>query len=175
MLERGRNGLDWQFDSDAVVAFLGQKEEEAAGAQGEREAAIEQLALPMGHNGGPPLGEEARALRPAELLMLAKLRKLNREEEYELGRLVRVTEVRPVLEKVVATLADQLRMLPRRFGDARGWSAEQIAELRAEIDNMQRQFVGSIGRVCAEPEAANPELDFGQQPAAAGGRSGHGE
>jgi hypothetical protein len=168
VVERGANGRDWQFDSDVVLAFVADKEAERDQADSEREAAVQQLAFPFGHNGGTTLdGNEPAPLKPAELLMMAKVRKLQREEEYELGRLVRVSEIMPALQDALATLRVNFRAMAFRFAEERDWSETETNALLRAIDDCQVACVEHIRRTIGNKADSQPEVELGQGQAAA--------
>jgi len=165
VVERGRNGREWKFDSDLVVEFVKRRDQEREREAACRDEAINQLALPFGHNGGPPLGgeaDQAPPLRPAELLMLAKLRKLQREEDYELGRLVRIADVSPLFKASVTAWRVRIRAAAERFGEQRNWPEAEIAALVKAIEDCQVAFVEDINRACAGKSPAQATLDLEQ-------------
>src|SRR4051794_4751712 len=82
VLEKGGRGRDYWFEHDAVVEFLNARKAEDEAADTERQAALRQIALPLGHNGGPAI-EEVLPARPADLLAIMKIRRMQREEAYE--------------------------------------------------------------------------------------------
>lgn len=111
IVERGWNGRSWRFDVDAVIAFLREKQDER-----KRDALLAQYRLPIQADGpgAPP------SLTPAQQFMMAKLRKLQRDEEYELGRLTRVSEVKESLTQMLIAWRELLHARLREFAEARG-------------------------------------------------------
>ena len=156
VLERGGKGRDWWFESESVVEFLESRRAAEAEADTERQAALRQLSLPMGHNGGPPI-EAGQQLRPAELLMMAKLRKMQRDEAYECGRLLEVTKVVPAVEDMHRELNRDLHRMVRAFGREHGFGDDLMAALDAALSSCQRDSVRRL-QSAISVEEAQPSL-----------------
>lgn len=158
VIERGTNGKDWAFDAIAVRAFLAGKQEEEQRSAAARNEQIRQLSLPMGHNGGPAIDGEVppAPMRPADLLAMAKLRRMEREEAYECGRLVRVTELQATLDELTMTWDAELRTAVRRFGSMHSLSDEMVDELEGMLHACQGRLVAQMRN--PKSSAAEPEL-----------------
>ncbi len=157
VLERGSRGRDYWFDREAVVDFLQSRRAADAEADADRQAAIRQFALPLGHNGGPELEEAEVPVRPADLLALMKVRKLQREEGYACGLLVRAADVGASLGELLRTWSRHQHQMVQQFGRERGLADDLIADLDKALTDTQRTFVAYMQQTLA-PEPAQPSL-----------------
>jgi hypothetical protein len=139
VIERGTNGRDWQFEHEDVVAFLARKRAEDREADAERAATLRQFMLPLGHNVGPPI--EQSCATPAALLALARLRKLQREEAYENGRLVVAAEIERLLEDMLIDWNRMLHATVRQFGRENSLTNELQERLEVALCACQHKFV----------------------------------
>ncbi|WP_428484896.1 hypothetical protein [Rhodopila sp.] len=162
VLDRGGRGRDWRFDHEAVVAFLDGKRADEAAADADRQAALQQAMLPLGHNGGPPMDAEP-SLRPAELLALMKVRRLQREEAYACGRLVEASKVQHALQDLLATWNRELHQALRRFGRERGLADDLVVDLTETLSGCQRRTV-DYAQTVGVAGASQPSL-FGNNAA----------
>ncbi len=156
VLTQGGRGRDWSFDHEAVVAFLNERREADAQADTERQAALRQFALPLGHNGGPPI-DAAPCVRPADQLTLMKVRKLRREEEYACGRLVEAAKVSEALSNLLRELNRAEHKMVRSFGLRHRLSEDLIADLDKALSECQRDLVRFIQSLIP-PEDTEPTL-----------------
>ena len=151
VLERGGRGRDWWFDHERVVAFMEGKRATEAEADAERQASLRQIALPLGHNGGPELDATPPPLRPSDMLALMKVRRMQREEAYACGRLVEVGKVRATLEELLASWSREQHQMVRQFGRERGLDDDLVRDLDKALTDCQRRFVAGMQTVAAEP------------------------
>ena len=170
ILEQGGRGRDWSFDVEAVLSFLAEREEEEKAAERERQEAIDQLLLPLGHNGGPTLEAEPSGLRPGDLLTLMKVRRLQREEAQACGRLVDSAELTDALHVCFSEMRRHLEAVVRFAADELGLSRESSLDLRnrlhdamrASVDDFQRKYGGQTlprgAAPASEGSAAGPLL-----------------
>jgi phage terminase Nu1 subunit (DNA packaging protein) len=156
VLERGGRGRDWWFESDAVTAFLDARKAEDEAGDAERQAALAQLTLPIGHNGGPDLEAEPE-LSPAELLTMWKVRRIQREEAYARGRLVEAHKVKSTVEGLLSDINRSLRLTVRRFGRENGLSSDLTDALDEAVKQCQRDLV-AYRRSMDAPADAQPSL-----------------
>ena len=156
VLERGGRGRDFWFDHEAVQTFLESRKAEDEAGDAERQAALAQLALPIGHNGGPGLEAEPE-LTPAELLTMWKVRRIQREEGYACGRLVEVHKVKSTVEGLLSDINRSLRMTVRRFGREHGLSTELTDALDEAVKQSQRDLI-AYRRSLDAPADAQPSL-----------------
>ena len=140
VLERGGRGRDWWFESEAVVAFVDARKAEREAADTERQAALRQIALPLGHNGGPAM-EAGPSLRPADMLLLMMVRRIQREEAYACGRLVETSKLTNGLGKVLREWNSHLHATVRQFGRDRDLAPELVADLDRALTDCQQKFV----------------------------------
>lgn len=155
ILERGWNGRPWRFDVDAVVAFVREKQEERKREALEHDALLAQYRLPIQADGpgSPP------NLTPAQQLAMAKLRKLQRDEEYELGRLTRVSEVRESLTRILIAWRELLHGRLREFAETRGIDPNLAGDLVRELISCQHELVER----CRQSTEREPGLPFGAE------------
>jgi phage terminase Nu1 subunit (DNA packaging protein) len=156
VLERGGRGRDFWFDHEAVQTFLESRKAEEEADDAERQAALAQLALPIGHNGGPGLDAEPD-LSPAALLTMWKVRRIQREEAYACGRLIEAHKVKAGLSALLTDINQSLRMTVRRFGREHGFSAELTDALDEAVKQCQRDLV-AYRRSLDAPEDAQKSL-----------------
>jgi hypothetical protein len=146
VLFRGGPGRGWSFEAEAVQTFMADKRAKDQAGDADRQAALRQFALPLGHNGGPAIDEEP-SLRPSEQLMMWKVRKLQREEAYACGRLVEVTKISAALETLLGAWNRELHQTVRRFGQDRGLDDDLVTALDRALSNCQRRFVSGMKAV----------------------------
>lgn len=141
VLERGGRGRDWWFDHEQVVTFLEGKWAIEAETDAERQASLRQIALPLGHNGGPELDAAQPPIRPADMLALMKVRRMQREEAYACGRLVEAAKVSTKLEELLSCWNRELHQAVRQFGRQRGLDDDLVSDLDKTLADCQRRVV----------------------------------
>jgi phage terminase Nu1 subunit (DNA packaging protein) len=142
IVERGRNGQLWQFDAEAACAFVKAKHDAARAEKDRRTAALAQLALPLpGDDGVPGVGGARSA---AEMLTMARLRRIQREEEIACGRLVEARRVGAALADVFGRLGRGLRSGLRQVMAAHGVPPDCAAAIEAAFAAQQREAVERI-------------------------------
>ena len=164
--ERGGPGQPWGFDPEAAQAFVAGKREAADHAKLERSERLAQFALPLFDGAEPPVAAGARSA--GELLALARLRRLQREEAIAAGRLVDARRAAETLAAVFGRLGRDLRAGLRRIVAAHGIPADAAAEIEAAFAEQQRAAVRRLqadlgGEILPAPEGAEapaerPEL-----------------
>jgi hypothetical protein len=159
VLKRGGLGQDWIFDHEAVTSFLDRKRSEELEADADRRAALRQYALPIGHNGGPSIDGDL-AMKPTDLLALAKLRKLQRDEAYECGRLVVASEVTRVIGEALRLWSQRLQECVGRFSVAHELSEQDAADLERDLTDCQRGFVIAMAAKFRDKSADQAALSF---------------
>lgn len=152
VLERGGRGRDWWFDHERVVAFLDDKRATEAEADAERQASLRQIALPLGHNGGPALDTAPPPIRPSDMLALMKVRRMQREEAYACGRLVEAAKVSTKLEELLSSWNRELHQAVHQFGRQRGLDDDLVSDLDKTLADCQRRVVAYMRTLgTAEP------------------------
>ncbi|MBU6246455.1 MAG: terminase small subunit, partial [Xanthomonadaceae bacterium] len=140
VLERGRNGREWQFDPDAVIAFLRAKREEERERKEARDELLAQLVLPLGGDEEAP----TVGLSIGDQLKAAQLSRLHREEAEKLGRLVDRGEVEAVLSEVLPEMQRASREAMRRACQDMRFPEEHVLRIDAAIVEAQRRVVREL-------------------------------
>lgn len=137
---RGSNGIEWQFDPEAVVAFVrAQREQDAAEAE-KRAELLSQFGLPLDQ--AAPADQAGQ--KPTDILTAWRARKIHHEMAKEAGELVWKATIRQQVTNEVLALRQFLTSAPasimRRHGipdavirtvsDA---MLEQLAEFRRKM------------------------------------------
>lgn len=157
VLERGGRGRDWWFDHEAVIEFLDRKKAAALEADTERQEALRQFTLPLGHNGGPSIEAEA-LIKPMDQLALWKVRRMRREEAYQCGRLVEAAKVQEALENLFRTWGQHLRATVRQFGRDQNLDERQISALNQALLDCQTKVVAYAGTLASPTASTEPTL-----------------
>jgi phage terminase Nu1 subunit (DNA packaging protein) len=147
---RGSNGVEWQFDAAAVVAFLGGKREAESRDSAARAELFRQFTLPI----DSVAGDEAKGLIPSQRAALARARIAERKLAVESGFLLETSETRQVLQSAIARLARFLDGLPGEIGRQFNLPDEISAAMRSRIDERREQFVADLQAFLSQDEMA---------------------
>lgn len=156
---RGGPGAQWQFDPDAALAFVAEKKEGADRAKQARADDLAQFALPgIGEAEQLPAAGGARTV--ADLIALARLRRMQREEAVAAGRLVEADRLAPVLADVLGRLGRGLRGALRQALASAGVAPATLAEIEAGFAEQQREAVrrleAELGSAITAPAGEPP-------------------
>lgn len=155
---RGSNGVEWQFDPEAVTTFLQQKREEetaaAAEAHQQRAELLDQFRLPI----DDIAPSDDAGLTPQQRLASARARQIEDRMAREAGLLVPTTEVRARLSAALAQLNQFLAALPGSIGRRYNLPDPVVRDMRRTIEQQQRQFLQELG-VLAPPDTAPDDVE----------------
>ncbi len=132
IVKRGSSGKAWQLDSEAVMAFLGEKQRAAAAASAERDDLLAQATIPC---------LSTMAIRPADQLALTRNKLLLRREARESGELLVASEVRDALTVAFTELRTGLAAGIRQILRDAGTPQATIRSIESKIEDLQRAFV----------------------------------
>ena len=153
--ERGTNGKQWLFDAAGVREFLrGKRDEEQTEAE-ERAERLKQFALP----GLDQPEEAAGAVKATDLLAMARVRALQRQEQREAGLLVPTSDVRVVLTTAITRLNRALNAMLGMLARKHGWGEVQLRDARTILHDTQRAFVRDAGQF-ASAEGDGEAMDL---------------
>jgi phage terminase Nu1 subunit (DNA packaging protein) len=138
---RGRNGEQWQFDPDAVIAFLEAKRNEAAEQASARADLLDQFRLPIDDQAPA----EDRSLSPTQQLAAVKTRMLLAKEAREAGMLVPVSDVRMALTSAVSGLAQAHDGFTNRIGRRHNLPRAVMDEIAKDLSETRTAFVRALG------------------------------
>jgi phage terminase Nu1 subunit (DNA packaging protein) len=136
----GSNGVEYQFDASAVVAFLSDRREQENREAAQRNDLFSHFSLPI----DDIAPEEARGLSPAQRQSLARARLAERKLAMESGLLLPAAETRQVAQVAFGRLGKMLDGLPSQLGREFNLPEEVVRSMRARLDDFRRQAVGEI-------------------------------
>ncbi len=154
-VQRGTNGRAYEFDPDAVVAFLTAKDEESRRAGAERDELMQQYTLPHTVADAPP------GMKASDILALTRADKLRRDQAKEAGFLVPTTQVRQALNATFTRLRQQMSSAIRQACRESNIPEATIRTIEAKFAEAQRQFVRDTQRdlnADAMPDDTEPAL-----------------
>jgi phage terminase Nu1 subunit (DNA packaging protein) len=151
IVARGSNGVEWKFDAEAVLAFLQAREAAAAAAGRARDDLMRQYTLPGTDDA------DSGTLSPANLLKLAQLRRLEREEQKEAGFLLQTTEVRPLLTNALAKFNRDLGTAIRQGMREHNVPDTTIRSVEARIAEAQRRIVAELQNLLVQADSAGDQ------------------
>ena len=151
--ERGTNGRDYKFDAAAVIDFIENKRDVERSKLTERDEALAQLVFP---------GFEPEPLAPGLSLKdqheALKIRRLQRQEAEDAGKLVLVSEIRPLLTDAFTSWNARLHAALRAGARDANLTQAQLAAIEARIADAQREFVRETTAYLAPQDAPAPPL-----------------
>lgn len=148
---RGSNGVEWEFDPEAVVGFIADRREAEKQAGAARSELLRQFTLPFEQT--EPEG--ARDLSPSERKNLADALSKERKLAIEAGLLVTTASVRQGLGDAFKLLGRHLDGLPQQLGRRHHLPDAVVREMVAQIADARRQFVRELeALIVEEPDAA---------------------
>jgi phage terminase Nu1 subunit (DNA packaging protein) len=138
VIERGTNGKEWQFDVEAVRAFMAEREAEEEAAEQERAARLQQLSLPI-TDPGDLSGQ-------TDILTLDEIRAIKAADDLRKSRgfLVSVPELRQALTAAIGRMNAMQRSVITQVG--RDFNLPDVVT-RAIADRFadgQRAFVNTL-------------------------------
>jgi len=134
IVQRGSNGVAWQFDTDAVRQHMTAVRERELAAAEAREAELAQVVLP-----GLDLELPASG-KAADMLNAMRAQKLKIELEKQAGGLVWTHEVRQPLAIAVGELTRFLADLPTQATRGMGLPDEIVSEMENRIADAMLEF-----------------------------------
>lgn len=138
VVRQGRNGVEWQFDPEAVIAFLQAEDDARARAGQAKDELMQQVMLP-----GIAKPEDA-GLKPADLLTMAKVRAMEREERIQAGFLVQTADVRAALTTAFTKLrTDMFSSIRTACSDANIPQAT-IRTIISRVEDADRRTVAQL-------------------------------
>ena len=148
IVQRGSNGVAWQFDPEAVTAFLRayQAREEAELAA--RAEALDQFRLPGLEPAPTPAGA-----KPKDILDTLRAQRLQHDMAKQAGHLVWTTQVRQQLVTAVTLLNTFLHGLPGQCGRRFNLPDAVVTDMARLIADQQVEFQ------CQLRELLNPSSD----------------
>jgi phage terminase Nu1 subunit (DNA packaging protein) len=152
IVRRGTNGVSYEFDPAAVVAFLADLDATRTAAGQAKDELMQQYQLP---DIDPP---ETAELKPQDRLKLAQLRQIERREAIEAGFLVETAAVRQAFTSAFAALRrDMSSAIRQAFRDANIPEAVTRA-VEAKIGEAQRRAVDSASKILEHNGDPEPVL-----------------
>ncbi len=142
IITRGTNGREYEFDADAVVAYLRAKDDAARQAGAEREELMRQYTLPV----ETETPSAAAGLRPQELLALTRAEGLRRQQMRDAGFLVLVSDVRQTLTAAFIKLRQRQLQAVRQACRDSNIPEATIRTIEARIGEAQAEFVRETQR-----------------------------
>lgn len=140
--QRGSNGVPWEFDAAAVVAFLAEKRRHEAEQLQAKSEFLRQFTLPMDETAP----EESRgAVSASQRKQIAEALRIERKLAMESGLLVPTSEIRQALTPAFANLGRFLETLPQQLGRRFNLPDEVVRAMREAIDDGRREFVRAAG------------------------------
>lgn len=156
--ERGGPGSPFRFDPEASRDFVAAKRADRDSAKAERAARLRQFSLPLLADGDAAMIEPGPR-SAADLLTLARLRRLQREEAIAAGRLVDARRLAELLSEVFGRLGRDQRHSVRRVLRDRGVEAGIIADIEAAFAEAQRAAVAAVATAIDTRMAPEPTDD----------------
>lgn len=136
VVAEGRNGLPWELDPEAVIAFVRRKKDEEAARQAERDDLLAQISLPI----EDLVPAENRGLTAAERLKLAQAMRVEDEVAKQRAFLVQTSEMRARLTDAWGPLNQFLQSLPGQLGRRHNLPDAVVRDMRRAIETQQREL-----------------------------------
>lgn len=156
--ERGGPGSPFRFDPEAARDFVAAKRADRDNEKAERAARLRQFALPLLAEGDAAMQAES-SRSAADLLALARLRRLQREEAIAAGRLVDARRLAEILGEVFGRLGRDQRHHLRRVLRNHSLEAGAITEIEGDFADLQRAAVAEITTAIGTRMAPDPADD----------------
>jgi phage terminase Nu1 subunit (DNA packaging protein) len=136
VVERGGPGRQWEFDAEAVVAFLQGKRNEEERSRAEKDEMLAQLTLLPARR-----DEAGRPLSIDDEIKASKLRAIQREEMKENRFLVPTHEVRRALERALTRYVQVQESALQRVVKTHNLPEAVERALRREFEEARTAFV----------------------------------
>lgn len=154
VVEAGRNGVPWQLDPEAVIAFVrAQREAEAAG-RAARSEALAQITLPV-----EIMRPATAALSAADELKAAQTRRIRMQTDRDARHLVLTTEMRQALGPVWMKLSQSLLAMPAAIGRRHNLPQAVTADIRRQVEQQLRQAHAALVELLPADAPVPPEDD----------------
>lgn len=140
VIARGSNGVEWEFDPEAVQEFLRQQRAAEERAEEQRKDLFKQFSLPI----DDIAADDAVNLTPAQRNQLARARLVEQKLARESGFLISTAELRPKLMVAFERLAKQLDALPDQIAREFGLPEEVTRRMRASMNDSRRALVQDV-------------------------------
>ncbi len=161
VVAEGSNGVPWQLDPEAVIAFVQAKRDDEAAARDARDDLLSQVSLPL-----EELQTEAdRVATPAERLKLAQAMRVEDEVAKQRGFLVLTSDMRMRLTDAWTPLSQFLTSLPGQLGRRHNLPDAVVRDMRRAIEAQQRELHRKLKDLLA-PGADPPPEEQEHAPAA---------
>ncbi len=155
VVARGSNGVPWQFDKAAVIAFfVATRAEEAAASAADKEL-LAQISLPLDEAVAP----EDRGVSASDRLKVAQAMLKEDEVARQRGFLVLTTEMRQRLTGAWIEVAQFLNALPTGIGRQHNLPDAVVRDIRRRVEAQQRQTVQRLRDLLAPEVQPPPEED----------------
>lgn len=140
VLQRGSNGIEFQFGAAAVIEFLRAKTEEEAHAADERRSLFEQFKLPIDE----VAGGEGADLAPAQRAQMALARSREHELALKVGMVLPRSDHRQACDLLVRGVGQFLDQLPTQLARFHNLPEAVVRSMRSMIDEQRRAFVAQF-------------------------------
>ena len=152
IVTRGNNGVPWEFNPAAVTAFIADQRAAAAAAGAQRDETLEQFKLPV-------VTDQEKGVSPADLVKLAQLRKLEREEQIATGFLVPAAQVRALMFDTLAQLRRTMNTAITQALADHNVPESTVRSVMARVEDAQRVCVQTLqaGLQDGSPDAAEAQ------------------
>ncbi|GBQ69693.1 phage DNA packing protein [Ameyamaea chiangmaiensis NBRC 103196] len=159
VVERGTNGVNWQFSVDDVVTFLSdrQAEEQARKADRDEELMKLQLTLDLGLKSEPESLPSSR-VPVKEQIDLMRLQEMKVRQAEKCRQLVKVDEFADLAGGAFAQIARESGIFVRRLCQELNCSDAQLRHAEIRFADMQRGIVEKVMRAMESGD------DAGEQP-----------
>ncbi|MBW6399993.1 hypothetical protein KPL78_19185 [Roseomonas sp. HJA6] len=153
VVAEGSNGVPWQLDPEAVIAFVQAKRDDEAAARDARDDLLSQVSLPL-----EELHTEAdRVATPAERLKLAQAMRVEDEVAKQRGFLVLTSDMRMRLTDAWTPLSQFLTALPGQLGRRHNLPDAVVRDMRRAIEAQQRELHRKLKDLLAAGADPPPE------------------
>lgn len=144
--KRGSNGVEWEFDAQAVIEFLGEKKDAETRAATERANLFKQFSLPI----DAQAPEGSTELSPTQRKAIAEARIKERRLAIETGLLADVPQLRQNQTLVIARLGRFFDNLPPQLAREFNLPEEVMRAMRKRLDDQRRSFVAEIDELMSQ-------------------------
>jgi len=152
IVERGRNGVPWQLNPDAVIAFVRDRRAQEAAGRLARSEALAQITLPDELLTPPELAN----LSTLDRYRVAQANRVELATAREAGHLVLKTDLRQQLRGAWASLMQGLLAMPSSMGRRHNLPAAVVADMRRYVEQQLRVTHGSMADLL--PPEAEPVI-----------------
>lgn len=153
VVAEGRNGVPWQLDPEAVIAYVQAKRDEEAAARDQRDDLLAQVSLPIDEL--QPEGE--RVMTPTERLKLAQAMTKEDELAKQRGFLVLTSDMRMRLTAAWTPLSQFLSSLPAQLGRRHNLPDAVVRDMRRAIEAQQRELHRKLKTLLSDEAEPPPE------------------